>query len=271
MCRWCIAHGEGKLWYKNAKNYAHKLYRESLKRSEPPLGPFPAQVDELLAQVLESKLKHPQRYPQLKSQLERILHGVHFGQVVPLPDLLEILDIAYPIVKLSCVCRLRSRALPAERNRYCLGIGVGMYEAERWPDLYPNLEFISPSEAKSWIQQLNAKGLVHTIWTFKTPFIGGICNCEYPSCLGIRLRLDYDIQILFKGEYVAKLDPGKCKGCGKCIIRCQFGALRMEVSLERVNLDVWKCFGCGLCVTGCPQGALQLIPRSQLPGLAQAW
>ena len=27
------------------------------------------------------------------------------------------------------------------------------------------------------------EGLCHTVWTFQTPFIGGICNCDRADCL----------------------------------------------------------------------------------------
>jgi len=54
-------------------------------------------------------------------------------------------------------------------------------------------------EAKDWLTEINKRGAVHnTFWVFGTPYIGGICNCEYPACLGIRNRLDHNINILMK-------------------------------------------------------------------------
>ncbi|MBC7324464.1 MAG: 4Fe-4S binding protein [Moorella sp. (in: Bacteria)] len=147
-----------------------------------------------------------------------------------------------------------------------------MFKWERWPETYRGgVEFLSPQVAKEWLAEVNKKGAVHTFWTFGTPYIGGICNCEYPVCLGIRNRLDYDIKILFKGHYVAVVDYARCTGCGTCVERCQFGAVRLEVSLDRATVNLQKCFGCGLCETACSNGAITMVEREQLPLLADEW
>ena len=44
-------------------------------------------------------------------------------------------------------------------------------------------------EGLELIHQLNKKGYVHSIWTFKTPFIGGLCNCTQLSGLSGHHRL----------------------------------------------------------------------------------
>ena len=273
MCQWCVAHGEGKIWYKNAKNYARKMYkvRKAQASSKPEVNPQ-EQAEQIIQEVIEARDLAPDKFPSLKKNVERMLHTFHFGQVVPLQDMKEIIDIAYPIARMTCVCRRRVRALPDEDNFYCAGIGVGMYKWERWPEFYKGgVDFISPEEAKKWLTEINKKGMVHTVWTFGTPYIGGICNCEYPVCLGIRNRLDYDIKILIKSEYVAKMDYGRCNGCGICAQRCQFGAVKMEISLDKANINMMRCFGCGLCETACPKKAISMIVRSSVPMLRNVW
>jgi len=107
---------------------------------------------------------------------------------------------------------------------------------------------------------------------FGAPYIGGICNCDYPDCISIRQRLDYDLQgALLKGHHVAKVNYEECNGCGECISRCQFGAIKKEVTTDKANIDMFKCFGCGLCETGCPKGAVTLVERSSLPALRNVW
>jgi ferredoxin len=275
MCKWCILHGDGKVWYKNAKNYARKLYKlrkEKEREKEGRIVNPQEEVERLIQEVADAFSFDREKYEKLKPKVERILHSVHFGQVVPLQDMLDVLDICHPIARMTCACRRRIRGLSEEENWYCMGVGVGMYKWERWPESYKGgVEWLAPKEAKEWITELNRKGVVHTLWTFGTPYIGGICNCEYPSCLGIRNRLDYDLRILIKGEWVAKIDYKRCKGCGNCAKRCQFGAIKMEVSMQRANIDQFKCFGCGLCETGCERNAISLVPRNSLPLLKNVW
>ena len=57
-----------------------------------------------------------------------------------------------------------------------------------------------------------------------------------------------------KSHYVAKVDYDECNGCGVCVQRCQFGAIKFEVTQGKTNIDHMRCFGCGLCETGCPSG-----------------
>jgi len=191
---------------------------------------------------------------------------------VTLEEVHDIMDISYPIARMTCRCRRQTRALRDSDNSFCIGIGVGMFKWERWPETYRGgVEFLNVRDAKDWLTEINKRGAVHTFWVFGTPYIGGICNCEYPACLGIRNRLDHNINILMKGHYVAMVDYEKCTGCGTCVERCQFGAARMEVAMDRVAINMRSCFGCGLCATRCPRGAINMVQRMKIPFLENEW
>jgi len=63
--------------------------------------------------------------------------------------------------------------------RYCFGIGMDQNAIlADYPDLKANLETITKHEAKDLLRKFNKEGLIHSIWTYKTPFIGAICNCD---------------------------------------------------------------------------------------------
>lgn len=47
----------------------------------------------------------------------------------------------------------------------------------------------------------------------------------------------------------------RCTGCGKCLSRCIFRAIRI-IDGKAVIGDA--CRGCGLCVNACPRGAIRL-------------
>lgn len=274
MCEWCLKHGEGGKWYLNTQNYALKMYRlrkKELEKKGERVSPHLIALD-VVDEAIQARALDPARFPALKKKAEELCTTHHFGQVIPLEDAEAILEIAYPLVRMSCACRREVRGFDDKESFYCLGFGVGMYKWERWPENYRGgVEFLAPKDAQSWVRELNKRGFVHSFWTFGTPYIGGICNCEYPACMGIRGRLDYGIKVLLKGEYVAQLDSSKCTGCGNCLERCQFGALKMEVSLDKVAVAQSKCFGCGLCVSVCKRSAITLAPRENFPVLAQSW
>lgn len=275
MCQHCVTHGvDGGKWYFNAANYARRIYRirkEEIERQgeEPSQALMAAAV---IQEAVEASVLNPSQFPEIKQRAEQLSQTFHFGQVITLEEVQAIMDIAYPIARMTCLCRREMRGTPDKDNMYCMGIGVGMYKWERAAETYRGgVEFMSPAAAKQWLPEVNKMGLVHSFWTFGTPYIGGICNCEYPVCLGIRNRLDYDLNILTKGEHVAKVDYALCTGCGACVERCQFGALRREVSIDKININALRCFGCGLCATGCPNGAIAMVDRGTLPTLKDKW
>ncbi len=131
---------------------------------------------------------------------------------------------------------------------------------------------MDPEEAKAWLTKMDKKGFVHIIMTFGGSYVGGICNCDYPDCMLIRQRLDYGLDMaMMKGHQVAKVSYDQCNGCGVCVQRCQFGALKFEVTVDKPNIDMYRCFGCGLCETACPRTAIQLIDRVSIPALKEVW
>jgi len=104
------------------------------------------------------------------------------GQVVSLEDAKKMVEIAQPIARMDCICRRLTRATledGEQRPRTCLGLGVGMFRWEEWPERYKGgVEFLSTEEAKKHIEHWHKRGMVITIMTFGTPYIGGICLCE---------------------------------------------------------------------------------------------
>jgi len=58
----------------------------------------------------------------------------------------------------------------------------------------------------------------------------------------------------FVGGKAAKIDTGRCNGCGKCRELCRFGAVREDFSVDPI-----ACEGCGVCVWNCPEKAVALV------------
>ena len=278
MCEWCEKYGDGyERWYFNPANYARRLYKIRKEEAEAAGAEANPQVAGGMAVVdrdfLEAKKRgDTEEVKRITQQVESTIWFTHFGQVVTLDEALKITDIMYPIALLTCACRRSMQGLPDEENFTCMGMGPGMYKWERWPDTYRGgVHFLTPDEAKDVLTKLNKRGLVQGLFTFGTPYFGGLCNCDYPDCAAISTTVDLGIKMLWKAHYVAQIDPELCNGCASCVHRCQFKALSFIPSKNKAYIDQFQCFGCGLCATECDEDAITLVERASLPALANVW
>jgi Pyruvate/2-oxoacid:ferredoxin oxidoreductase delta subunit len=132
-------------------------------------------------------------------------------------------------------------------------------------------EAVDKAEALAAMRALEHDGLCHTVWTFFTPFIAGICNCDRADCLALKASVGHRIPILFRAEYVAGIDSAACSGCRQCMRLCPFGALAYSASTGKTAVDARQCFGCGICRAECPSGAIRLQDRRAVAAAARLW
>lgn len=280
MCWACDLWGKDEeIWYFNPENYSAAMYKRKKPGAKSVVyGQDPEHMQwEALKAIVVAKREDPEKFVQMiKAANENpVGNVVGFGQVLPLKDCYRVLELSYPMATMSCICRRATRAIeetsPEEYS--CMGTGVGTFKWERWPERYKGgVHFPSLDEAKKWIEKWDKKGMVHMVMTFGGHFIGGLCNCDYPGCILIRHRLDYDVEpVCLKGHYIAKVNYDACNGCRICVQRCQFGAIRFEVVQNKPIIDAFRCYGCGLCETGCPKNAISLIDRMSIPSLREVW
>jgi ferredoxin len=267
MCEFCTQHGEGKKWYLAMGNYSRELLadksrakflEEAITNSEKKFGKRLALMDKI-------RDKTPFVYRFIRRMAIRQQKIDHFGQVVPIEDLEQIVDMADSIVRLPCICRYLTTGREA---RYCFGFG---HHSDSflygYPDFSNSLEVMEKAEVKNLIRSFDRQGLVHSVWTFKTPYIGGICNCDQ-DCGAYRTQVKSNLlQVMFRAEYVGSVDWTLCNGCKSCQKQCQFGAILYSYSTKRASIDMMKCYGCGVCRAVCEPGAIILKPRSNYPGL----
>lgn len=265
MCEFCTKHGDGAVWYKNARNYAEDLTAD-LKRRQYISNFLESTIGEGIASLgrLETIYRKKNKLPaRLIQAMEEKAREEHFGQVVPMEDIREIVEKAATVVRMPCACRW---AADHTEKRCCYSVS---YSPETWhkgldmsyfgkaPD--EGFETVTAAAAIAQMEELEEEGAVHTIWTMMTPFIGAICNCTSHECLGLR-TIAMKVVTLAPGEYKAKVDTTLCDGCGLCAESCQFTAIgsRMEEGNSVAVVDLGKCHGCGLCRNHCPNGAITL-------------
>ena len=277
MCRMCDWLGDGTVWYKNPKNYANRMYKLREPGAQGGFRGDPQNVGAGLPEAIQAKANGDLEafHSIIKGMNER--HATQPGtQVVPLRDCIElVMDMGTPFVAMHCICRKTARGEEETNiNAYsCLGVGTGMFKWERWPERYRGgVEFLSPKQTAEFLEYWDKRGMVHIAMQEGGDFIGGICNCDYPDCIPIRQRVDYGLDYqLVKGEYICELDYEKCNGCGECLGRCQFNALKYESTIDKPNIDPMVCFGCGLCMTACNRGAIRLVSRREYAVLRHVW
>lgn len=281
MCDFCHRHGEGKKWYLNAHNYAEDLLsdldrRNFIKRFFESPGHL-AKADRALARL--------DRIPPFFTRgIRRKITGKqqvrHFGQVVPIEDVEAILGFTTSVVRLACICR---HVAFGPEHRYCYGISLAPRGGEMAGLLQSidsayligprtgGLEFLPKEEALAAMRENEGEGLCHTVWSFVTPFLGGLCNCSLPGCMAMKTTLTYKTPVMFRGEYVAKVDEEKCVGCGECVKICPFEAYLPRGRKAKARTDPRRCYGCGICRSVCVKEAITLVERAAVPEAADLW
>ena len=139
------------------------------------------------------------------------------------------------------------------------------------PDV-SRFQHLDKAEAMRMLRDAEDRGLMHSVWTFVTPFIAAICNCNLASgCMAMRITLDYDTKIMWKGHTVASVDPERCRGCAACVGHCPFKAVRWDRSARRATVDPAACWGCGICRSSCSERAIAMHERSEVPAASGIW
>jgi ferredoxin len=271
MCEFCTSHGEGKKWYENISNYTEEVFHRV--NSEKNVRPFLAGLRHSLKADVEKARTWEKRFPRIYNLIAyplvtRHLKKTHFGQIVPVEDIEHILDRCSSVVRLPCVCR---KVTTGEDKRYCIGVGMDLtFVYKDMPD-FSDFERLPSAEAKAFVRNLDIEGKTHSVWTFNTPFIGAVCNCDR-DCVAYRFQVTMKLgKAMWKGEYVAHIDPLKCSGCRECIKRCYFGAIAYDRRNGKCSVNSMDCYGCGICRAVCDRDALGLLDRTRFPQAADKW
>jgi len=267
MCEFCAKHGEGKKWYLNAHNYAVELL-DDLKRRDFIAHFYERYIERgsrSISRIEKIFQSRPESVGKMASAYEEEMRENHFGQVVPVEDVYQIINMSNSIVRFQCGCMWEAGR---KEGRYCFGISFG---APAWYDMVDRdyfgspkiaeMEHLTKEEAVSCIKMLDVDGMVHSVWTFGTPFIGAICNCDMEYCLGMRSTFGLGMNTMFRAEQLMGIDESKCTGCGACQSKCQMKAIKDSGVHGKYLVDKEGCIGCGVCRTVCNFDAMSYQPN----------
>jgi len=269
MCDLCTKHGDGKIWYKNAANYAKDLLSDLGRRRyiENFLTSAFTEGFQALGRI-ELIAKKKGRVPRVVAAAMRAkAQEEHFGQVLPIEEISEVVRKAQTVVRMPCACKWN---IGKKEERCCYAVSYGPEAWYKNIDMgyfgkasHEGLEALEPEAAITQMRLLEEQGAVHTIWTMKTPFIGAICNCGPEDCLALLTIARTSVETVERAEFVARVDEALCTGCGRCDIACHFKAVNSHQhhGESLAHIDPVKCFGCGLCRKVCSTGAISLVVR----------
>ncbi|MFA4965803.1 MAG: 4Fe-4S binding protein [Thermoleophilia bacterium] len=117
---------------------------------------------------------------------------------------------------------------------------------------------ISRERALEVLHEADRVGLMHTDYVGRSAGdLHAICNCCTDCCFPHLATARLGTESVWpRRRHVAAIDEELCVDCGRCALRCRFGAI--TASDGRPSLDVAECRGCGLCATGCESAAITM-------------
>lgn len=278
MCQFCVEHGEGKRWYLNAENYAFDLDSDLKRRGYVVdfVRGFPKMRSNaiLAGRTLDALPTPLARWG--RETISTRMQPNHFGQPLPLEDVEQVLRLATSITVIPCICRMHEPGKSADE--VCILVTTkpiedvlqeGFSSYDDGPGL-DEFHSMTADEAMALVRECETRGLMHSIWTFQTPFTAAICNCNLESgCMAMKLTKGYEIKLMWRGEEVATMSEDRCTRCGACAKICPFGAI--TTSRGDVRLATENCWGCGVCRSACDSDAITLVDRRTVPEVAALW
>jgi ferredoxin len=271
MCEFCTKHGEGEKWFLNVKNYSEELLHDPRRMSmiRNFYREYIHKGNGTITRLERMYERDPRLLERIRAPFIREMKTMHFGQVVAIEEVARILALCNSAVRLPCGCRW---AVEKKEKRVCYGISTG---AHGWfgeldmdyfgtPDL-GKLDHLRKEDALDQMRELDRQGKVHSIWTFGTPFIGAICNCDMKSCLAMRSTVGLEMPVMFGAEKLFMVDRAGCTGCGECLHACQFGAIVCSETDGLAMIDRQRCYGCGVCRNFCAVGAIHIEGQESSP------
>jgi Na+-translocating ferredoxin:NAD+ oxidoreductase subunit B len=159
---------------------------------------------------------------------------------------------------MDCICR-KQKALIGEACEHPVEMCMVLNTTPGAFDHAPGIRPLSREAALQVLREAAEAGLVHSVSNNQRG-TWYICNCCTCACGVLRGLAELGVaDVVARSPFVNDVDEKACVGCGSCVERCAFGALRVE---EVAVVDAVRCTGCGVCGVVCPEGALHLVRRA---------
>src|SRR5512146_1320773 len=169
MCEFCTKHGDGKIWYKNAANYGQDLLSDLNRRRyiEGFLTSAFSEGFETLGRLETIFRKKGKLPPAVKAAMVNKAKTEHFGQVLPIEEIGQVVGKARTVVRMPCACRWN---IGKKEERCCYAVSYGPEAWYRGIDMSyfgkaqdEGLESVSIEAAMAQMTSMEEQGSIHTI------------------------------------------------------------------------------------------------------------
>jgi Pyruvate/2-oxoacid:ferredoxin oxidoreductase delta subunit len=179
-------------------------------------------------------------------------------EVFPYERASELLDRANSWGVRDCICRVQQGLIGKGCDHTvenCLVFSPASGAFDESEATRP----ISRDEAQRILSLASNEGLVHSTMNQQNQ-IYYICNCCTCCCGVMRGVAEFGVPTaVARSDFRVTIAEESCTGCGRCVERCQFGALSKDGDLCVV--DYSRCVGCGVCVAACSVTAMRMERR----------
>jgi len=163
-----------------------------------------------------------------------------------------------PFVVLKCICRegkaMRGKpCTKTTRAETCLAMADMASMVLR----RKHGREVTREEALAILEQNEADGLVLQPANARKPeFVCSCCGCCC-GMLSVQKMIPHPVDF-WTSNFFADVSASACTRCGRCVTRCQVGAVALTGPGGKAKISRSRCIGCGLCVTTCPAKAIRL-------------
>jgi ferredoxin len=129
---------------------------------------------------------------------------------------------------------------------------------------------VDVSEGMDLLRQAHESGLVQFGENVRQG-VNFICNCCGCCCEAmIAARRFAILNPVHTTNFIPRVDPSSCNGCGRCVSACPVEAMTLvsandpeKPKRKTAKLDPEICLGCGVCVRSCHENSLSLEPLAR--------
>lgn len=152
-------------------------------------------------------------------------------KILPYEEVRTFIEKAEQLSVANCACRTTKRLLGEACEHTHIETCIGINDYADYNVRTNRARAITKEEAYKILEKCEHEGLVHQVFNTQGPDTTCfVCNCCGCSCTSLTSANLMNLQDANRSNFVAKVNPEKCVGCGACVETCNTNALALGSS-----------------------------------------